>query len=221
MRAEERIDDIQEAIALAIEGKLAGLWTALPAIIQSVDYIKQTLTAQPTITAKISDFKQKPTEARLPMLLDVPFFCLGGADFVITMPNLQGAECLIVFASRCIDRWWAYGGIQSQAEQRMHDLSDGFALVGFNSQPKKINNYNTSAVEIRNRGGDTKITIAHNTITLTASNVNIIGAVDIVGAVTTSSTIIASGEVTGSGKHLSTHVHGGVQTGSSNTGGPI
>lgn len=45
--------------------------------------------------------------------------------------------------------------------------------------------------------------------------------VAITGNLTVGGTVVATGEVTGAGKVLSTHVHGGVQNGPSNTGAPV
>ncbi len=198
MRAEERLDDSQESLRLAIEGQLSNLWTAIPAIIQNVDYAKQTLTAQPAIMAEVTDQKQNVSTVKLPLLVDVPFQVYGGSGFVVTMPNLEGSECLIVFASRCIDSWWQSGGVQKQAEHRMHDLSDGFAVLGFRSQPQKVTSYNTSAMELRTLDGATKIAISSSGVDIT------------------------SGYLKHNGKNIgATHTHSGVTSGTSNTGVPV
>lgn len=59
-------------------------------------------------------------------------------------------------------------------------------------------------------------------IEFTGSGINIVApnGVNIDGAVTTTGTITASGEVTGNGIKLSSHVHGGVESGGSNTAKP-
>ncbi|HET8689331.1 MAG TPA: Gp138 family membrane-puncturing spike protein [Methanosarcina sp.] len=214
MRAEERIDDPQEALRLAMEGQLSNLWTALPAIIVSADYTKQTLTAQPTISATITNQQQQKQTVKMPLLVDVPFQCYGGSDFIFTIPNLAGSECLIVFASRCIDSWWQNGGVQNPAEHRMHDLSDGFAIIGFNSQPNKIINYNTSAPELRSRDNATKITMTPSNITITSASVTVNGNMTVNG------TIHSTGDTTAGSISLKSHTHGGITTGTSSTGAP-
>ncbi|MGC8050122.1 Gp138 family membrane-puncturing spike protein, partial [Salmonella enterica] len=75
----------------------------------------------------------------------------------MTFPVAQGDECLVVFASRCIDSWWQSGGIQEQAELRMHDLSDGFAILGFRSQPRALSNISTTSAQLRSDDGATFI----------------------------------------------------------------
>lgn len=204
----ERLNDEQESLRTAIDGALSKLWTALPAKIVSVDYAKQTLSAQPTVMGINEDSKGNITNVNLPLLVDVPFQSFGSSEFVITMPNLEGAECLIVFSSRCIDGWWSAGGIQPQAEQRMHDLSDGMAIIGFNSQARVIPNYSTTATEVRTFDGSTKIGLIAGTVTITASHTIISGDLTV------------TGDVKGNGTSLHTHTHSGVSTGTSNTGVP-
>lgn len=166
----ERLNDEQESLRVAIEGNQAQLWTALPAVIVSADYAKQTLTAQPTIMGKVTDKDGNDTDVKLPLLADVPFQVYGGAGFVVTIPNLVGAECLIVFSSRCIDGWWFGGGIQPQLEERMHDLSDGMAIIGFNSQKRLIPSYSTTAIELRTFDGGTKIAISSDGVDITSGH---------------------------------------------------
>lgn len=233
----QRLNDDQESLRTAIEGMLSQLWTSLPAIIISANYDKQTLTAQPTIMGKATDKNGNVANVKMPLLVDVPFQSFGGADFVVTMPNLEGSECLIVFSSRCIDGWWLNGGIQPQIDQRMHDLSDGMAIIGFNSQKRLITNYSTTEVEVRTFDGTTKIGLKAGTVTITAANTHITGTLQVDGAVTANSTLSTQGAITSAvsvtapnvvgstnvtfgGKSGIAHTHSGVTTGTSNTGAP-
>ena len=68
----------------------------------------------------------------------MPVVFPGGGGFALTFPVAAGDECLVVFASRCIDAWWQSGGVGEPMEPRMHDLSDGFALIGVRSQPAHV-----------------------------------------------------------------------------------
>lgn len=197
IEGKQRINDQQEGLRTAFEGMQSHIWTALPAIIVKVDYTKQTLTAQPAINGSMTDEKGNKQDIKMPLLVDVPFQCYGGSGFVVTMPNLEGSECLIVFSSRCIDGWWLNGGTQSQVDERMHDLSDGMAIIGFNSQKRLIPNYNQESLEIRTFDGSCKISMGN-------------GNVDII-----SDTLTHNGVNIGS-----THIHGGVQSGGSNTAVP-
>ena len=78
----------------------------------------------------------------------------GGGGWSITFPVSKGDEALVVFASRCIDDWWQSGGVGIQPDLRMHDLSDGFAIIGPRSQPRKLNPaISTIAVDSRKHFG--------------------------------------------------------------------
>ena len=74
---------------------------------------------------------------------------MGGGDYSITMPIKKGDECLIVFGDSCIDSWWQNGDVQNPIDSRRHDLSDGFALVGFKSQKNKLENYSDDSFQIQ------------------------------------------------------------------------
>ena len=67
-----------------------------------------------------------------PLLVDVPVFFMGN----LVYPIEKGDECLVVFADSCIDSWFMSGGVSMPVSARKHDLSDGFAFVGFKSRKK-------------------------------------------------------------------------------------
>ena len=152
------------------------LRVAAPGIVQSVDYARQTCSVQLAIREKLNfDGNQEWTE--IPELPDVPFFVYSGGGYSITLPIKQGDECLVVFGDNCIDAWWQSGGTQNQIERRRHDLSDGFALVGFRSQPQVVKEYAADTLQLRNAAGDACIEIAGNTVNIRAAGgVNINGS---------------------------------------------
>lgn len=157
MDIRERTNDPFEAAKLIVDGRQCRIWTAMPGIIQSYDATKQTVTVQLAIQGRNTDLSNNTKWVNLPILQDVPIcFPCGGAGqnstnkgVSITFPVQQGDECLVVFASRCFDAWWQNGGVQPPLEARMHDLSDGFAILGFRSQPRKLTNVDTSKFQIR------------------------------------------------------------------------
>lgn len=63
-------------------------------------------------------------------LLDVPVMQLSGAAGGVNIPIAQGDDCLVIFADRDIDNWYATGAAQVPASPRIHSLADGFAIVG-------------------------------------------------------------------------------------------
>ncbi len=114
----------------ALDGRQVGMWTALPGIIESVDFETMTCVVQPTIQAVVVDENGNESPEDLPTLHDVPIVFPKGGGFLVTMPLAVGDEVLVVFSSRCIDAWFQSGGVQQAMEARMHDLSDGFAIPG-------------------------------------------------------------------------------------------
>lgn len=142
---------------------------AIPAIIQSYDNKRGTVTAAPALREIIyNDSDGIPYNIELPLLLDVPILFPCGGGYVVTFPVQNGDECLVIFGDVCIDAWWQNGGIQNQAEQRRHDLSDGFAILAPFSQ-SKIKNFSTfssSIMELRNADGTQKIQLSDTAVNL-------------------------------------------------------
>lgn len=138
MDRRERYGDQEETFRTAMEGKQAEIWTALPGVFQSFDPAALTASVQPAVQGVITDEKGKASNVNLPLLVDVPVVFPHSRDFALTFPVKAGDECLVVFASRCIDAWWQSGGVGAPAENRMHDLSDGFAIPGPWSQAARL-----------------------------------------------------------------------------------
>lgn len=168
MDRRERYNDPEEMMRIAMSGNQAQLWTALPCIIQSFNPEAMTCEAQPTVNGMVRQQDGTSKEVQLPMLLDCPVFFPGGGGLTLTFPIKPGDECLVIFASRCIDSWWQLGGIHGQAEIRMHDLSDGFVFAGVRSQPRAFD-VSTSAAQLRTDDGGAFVEINATTKNITAS----------------------------------------------------
>lgn len=218
MDRREFLGDPQEALRAAMDGRQATMWTALPGIIQKYDADKQTVDVQPAIKGAVLKPNNVVESVTMPLCLDCPVQFPSGGGVTLTFPVKEGDECLLVFASRCIDAWWQQGDVQTQAEFRMHDLSDGFAVIGFRSVPNALSPAaDPDKVQLRSDDASTLIELDPDgqVITLTAP-----GGVTINADVTVNGTIDATGEVTGNGTALHTHHHSGVTTGGGNTGPP-
>ncbi len=139
-----------------------------PAIIKSINYDNMTVTAQPVIKEKIQFGTLEVKEMVLPEIQDVPLIYLSATDIKITYPISINDECLLFFADTCIDSWWQSGGIQSQFEERRHDISDCFCIPCQMSQPKKIKDFDTKNIEIKNKLGN--ITITKDKVYLNGKN---------------------------------------------------
>ena len=196
----ELLNDIEEVIRTAMDGRQVSMWTALPGIVKSVDFSKMTCTVQPAIMGAIVDQNNVATSVNLPLLVDVPIVFPSAGGFTITFPLKSGDEVLVVFSSRCIDAWWQSGGVQQAMEARMHDLSDGFAIPGPRSVPKVPSGVSTTGCQIRNDAGTTYVEISGNgKIKLVSpSEIDITAPlVAVTGNLTVSGTIVAVGAVTG------------------------
>ena len=215
MDQRERINDNEEALRAALQGWQASMWTALPGIIESFDAEKLTCSVAPAIQARVRAADGSFQWVSLPLLVDCPVIFPNGGDFVITFPVRAGDECLVIFSSRCIDAWWQSAGIQVQAELRMHDLSDGFVLVGPRSQPSILAGQpavSTNSTQLRTKDGSAYIELAPGGVV----NIKAPGGVHVTGA------IVATDEITAKNTHtVSAHIHGGVQNGGGNTNPPL
>jgi len=147
-------DDVLEA---KIRDRLKEVHVALPGFIQSFDATKQTAVVQPAINRIwiADDDGNGGGSIPIPLCSDVPVQFPRGGNGILTFPVAAGDECLLVFAERAIDNWWANGGKQDPSEFRMHDYSDGFALLGFSSVPRVVTNISTDGVELRTLDGQT------------------------------------------------------------------
>ncbi|WP_175785445.1 Gp138 family membrane-puncturing spike protein [Burkholderia ambifaria] len=157
MDRKERIGDPLASLRAVLRGHRAEIWTALPGVIQSFDPILLTCAVQPALKVQMRGSDGSVTSTALPLLVDCPVQFPAGGNCTLTFPVKQGDECLVVFASRCIDAWWQSGGVQEQAELRMHDLSDGFVLLGFRSRPRALAGVSGSSTQLRSDDGATYI----------------------------------------------------------------
>lgn len=227
MDRREQFDDPEESLRMAIDGAMSNLWTALPAVVAAVNMTAQTVSAQPSVKGSVTAKDGSTSEVSLPMLVDVPICWPKAGGFAVTLPVAVGDEVLIVFASRCIDGWWQSGGEQKAAEDRMHDLSDGFAIFAPTSQSKKLASVQTDGIEIRNEARTTYFKVTATDIYAKCGTFYLDGAMNHTGDTTqtgnqtSSGTITGTTDVVGGGKSLKTHIHSGVTPGLGNTGQPV
>lgn len=173
MERRERYESPMDALLAVLDGRQREIWTALPCIIQSFDPATQTCTAQPSVQVPVKQLDGSLKWTTLPLLVDCPVHFPNGGGFTLTFPVAAGDEALVVFSSRTIDAWWAYGGIQHQPELRMHDLSDGFVFVGLRSQVRLLSNISTNTTQLRSDDGSSYVEVAGAAVTIHATTVNV------------------------------------------------
>lgn len=165
-----------------------GIHCCLPCIVQSFDSSRMTVDVQPTVRERIIQESGQITYMQYPLLINVPVvFPQGGGNY-ITFPVSPGDECLVIFSDNAIDNWWVSGGIQNPIEQRRHDLSDGFAIVGVRSISKsmpsvgsgvKIKGLGSSEVNVNGENvtiesGNASVTVASGGVTVSIGNINLV-----------------------------------------------
>lgn len=234
---ERTVRDEEEVRRIVAEGHQATIWTALPCVIDSYNETAITVKCRPTIQGTVTSPEGTKSFVNMPSLVDVPVVFPRGGGYTMTFPIQAGDECLVVFSSRCIDGWWQAGGIAPPTEHRMHDLSDGFALVGPFSQKTKIAQVSTTTTQLRSDDGTmfVELSSADGTINVKApvqvvidSPATIItgvlsvlnnGGLSIaarIAGIAHATVDFLSGTVSGKG-----HVHTNVSSGSAQSGPPV
>ena len=117
--------DLLDVMMEAISHSLSNVHTATIAKITSVG--AATINCRP-VTSRIVDGKG----IDLPEFVDVPMLVLQGGGSYTAYPVAIGDYALLIFTERCFDRWWSGQDFQPPPELRMHDYSDGIAIVGLN-----------------------------------------------------------------------------------------
>jgi hypothetical protein len=199
MNDNEYLASEEEVLRVAIEGHLASTWSTMPAIVNSVNFAANTITAQVAIRPKVTDENGDVTDVNIPLLVDVPICFTRGGGFSVTVPIAVGDNVLISFADRCIDAWWQNGGVQNQEVMRVHDLSDGFAVLCPSSQDKLLSNVSATSLQVRSDDGGTVIDLKKGLVTITATSVKINGNLEVTGTTKMTGAITASSSLTANG----------------------
>jgi hypothetical protein len=150
---------------MAFEAMIATVWTGIPGIIQAVTNSGNTVEVQPAINGRILQLDGTYKFIQPPKLVDVPICWQGGGGATWTFPIAKGDECLVVFSSRNIDNWWQNGfsdpsgqigadgrpiNLQNNPlDWQMHDISDGFAIVGLRSYKRRFTTFDATTARLR------------------------------------------------------------------------
>lgn len=99
-----------------------------------------------------------------PVLMDLPVIVLFGGVDILTLPIQAGDSCLVFFNDNEIDQWAVNGNGQNFTTFRMHDLSDGIALVGIRPLTNSITNYLANGIRLSHGGGNSQIDLTDSLI---------------------------------------------------------
>lgn len=114
-------------------------------VIQSFNAAKQTAVVQIAMLRQVPQAGAYVSKA-CPLLLDVPVFVPAGGTGFLSFPVAGGDLCLVLFNDRDMDTFWATGNVAVPNSARMHDLSDGLAIVGFRTGANPLAGYDAAKV---------------------------------------------------------------------------
>lgn len=118
-----------ETLQIALAETLANLHTATIAKVTAVG--EKTISCRPVINREVNG-----ESVQLPKFIEVPPLFMQGGTSYTAHPIAVDDYCLLVITERCFDRWYEGQDYRRPAEFRMHDYSDGVAIVGLN--PKAL-----------------------------------------------------------------------------------
>lgn len=236
-----RSGELAETLRTSQSSVSSQLRVAMPGIVQSFNADAVTCDIQVGIKGESGG-----ESTNLSVLTNVPVVFPRGGGVTMTFPIKAGDECLLIFGDRCIDFWHQSGDIQETVDEREHDLSDAFAIIGPQSQAKKISGISTSTAQFRSDDGSTYFEINPTTkkIKIVApggldvvtpkaefsAEVLVNGLFTFLGGLVGSAAEGVSAKITGAiefigtitsnGKKIDdTHTHKGVQSGNNSSGG--
>ena len=214
----EAIEQTEESIEYAIAEQLRSVNTSFPGIVTKVDATKYTIEVKSGVKFF---FEQKNAYENI-TIVDVPLLFPSTSTYLITLPVNVGDKVLLVISQKSIEEFITSGKDAINTDQRVFDASDAVAIPGFNTWDNLPSSFSQTSLDIRNKANTQFIKIkSDNTIDLKATTVNIEGNVNITGGLNATNTIVSNTNVIADGINLKNHVHGGVQSGGSNTTGPI
>lgn len=236
MDPRERVYDAEETLRMAFESMVSRVWTALPCVIQAVTNNGNTVEVQPAINGRVHQLDGTYKPIQMPKLVDVPICWQGGGGATWTFPIAVGDECLVVFVSRCLDSWWQNGFVapaggigadgkpvnvlNNPPEFRMHNLSDGFAIVGVRSKKRAFTSFDANTARLRTDDDSCYVEfdpvnkkvkiVASGGITLNGVTIdtsgNVISPAAMQGTTLTGTSQVVAGSG-GTAVHLTTHTH--------------
>ena len=149
--------------------------TSYPARIIDFEPETQTATVQLLIERYYSSLDVLNEFLEPLVLVDVPVHFPQSKRFCITFPVEAGDDCLVFFAEKGIEHWLYdneevgglnEGGIPHPDHKTTFSTDSALALVGFNSIPNAIPNYNPVDFMIRSKDDRNAITISDDALVI-------------------------------------------------------
>ena len=117
---------LNESVDAAIENRLSGLHTCLPARVESYNMEKSMVSVTPLIKKVFRNGQV----ISMPVINNVPLVMPRGSVSSLTIRIVKGDGVMLVFSERALDLWLSKGGEQEPGDRRRFDLSDAIAVPG-------------------------------------------------------------------------------------------
>lgn len=151
-------NNLFQVIDNKIKYELNQVHTALPAKV--VSFNGHTVTIELMINKVLSNGEV----IELPPLVDVIAQFPRAGGFCFTVPIKKGDEGLAIFSEACIDGWYQSSNKSIPLDNRQHDLSDAFFIVGTPSLANKIPDFYNEGASIQTDDGKTYIRLTDGKI---------------------------------------------------------
>lgn len=111
-----------------------------------IDLVFFRLLSQQPIVPGSQSAPLTDVPVQYPRLLSCPVVIMSGGAGGLTFPIATGDQCVVLFNDRDIDAWYQSGLTSVPNSNRLHDLSDGMAIVGLRPLTSSIEDYVTDEV---------------------------------------------------------------------------
>lgn len=205
-------DDMPGIMADVLSNWLRGVDDMIPAKVVSYDDSTNRATIKPLVMLGTTD-GQKISRASL---ANIPVFRFGGGGFFVRFPVKPGDFGWLKATDRDLSLIMQRGGLEDWPNTlRQHSFSDGMFFPD-TLKSWVIDGGNADALVIQSIDGSVCISLHDGKAKIVAQDIEFTGDVLVTGNLSVDGTMTNNGTNVGS-----THVHSGVDTGPSNTGGPL
>ena len=189
-----------------LQNFLRGVDDMIPAKVVSYDDTTNRAVIKPLVMLGTTD-GQKISRAQLS---NIPVFRFGGGGFFIRFPVKPGDFGWLKATDRDVSLIMQRGGLEDWPNTlRQHSFSDGMFFPD-TLKSWVIDGANADALVIQSIDGSVCVSLHSGKVKIEAADIEVVGNMSVTGTMTNNGVNIGS-----------THVHSGVQSGTSDTGGPL
>ena len=158
-----------------------------------------------------------------PPLVDCPCVFSRGGGFHLVHPYKAGDKGVVLFSDRCFDGWFESGQVAPPLDFRIHSMSDAYFIGGVDCLTD-VSSVIPNAMFIGKDDNSAGLQInADGSVVLKGASFEIqppttSNGISNNGTATSTGNISTTANILINGKPVDGHTHGGVQTGSGNTG---